>query len=87
MDKEVFEKQAEQEAFKRVRSTLVFEAIAKAENITPSEEALEAKYEDISKQYNIPIEDVKKHLPRSVLENEMSATLAYDFVLKEAVKV
>jgi trigger factor len=87
MDKEAFEKQAEQEAFKRVRSTLVFEAIAKAENITPSEEALEAKYEDISKQYNIPIEDVKKHLPRSVLENEMSATLAYDFVLKEAVKV
>ncbi len=85
--KEQFEEQIAEEAKKRVRTTLVIEAVAKAENIQATDEELDQKYEELSKQYNMPVEEVKKYLPKDVLNNDVAINKAYQFVLDQAVKV
>lgn len=85
--KEQFEEQIAEEAKKRVRTTLVIEAVAKAENIQATDEELDQKYEELSKQYNMPVEEVKKYLPKEVLNNDVAINKAYQFVLDQAVKV
>ena len=59
--KEQFEAQIKEEAVKRVTTTLVMEAIAKAENITATPEELEEKYQELATRYNMPVEEVKKY--------------------------
>ena len=85
--KEQFEEQIAEEAKKRVRTTLVIEAVAKAENIQATDEELDQKYEELSKQYNMPVEEIKKYLPKDVLNNDVAINKAYQFVLDQAVKV
>ena len=72
-------KQYEADADKRVRTNLVIEAIAAAENFTTSDEEVKAEIEDLAGQYNIPVEQVEKLLPVDMLK--------HDIAMKKAVEV
>lgn len=51
--------QMRSDAEKRVRNSLVLDAIAKAEGISASEEEINAELEDLSKMYNRPVEEIR----------------------------
>lgn len=72
-------KQYEADADKRVRTNLVIEAIAAAENFTTSDEEVKAEIEDLAGQYNMPVEQVEKLLPVNMLK--------HDIAMKKAVEV
>lgn len=72
-------KQYEADADKRVRTNLVIEAIAAAENFTTSDEEVKSEIEDLAGQYNMPVEQVEKLLPVDMLK--------HDIAMKKAVEV
>jgi trigger factor len=86
LTKEQFEAQILTESTKRVRTTLVIEAVAKAEKITATEEELTAKYVELAGRYNMPVEEIKKYIPANVLTNDVAINKAYQFILDSAVR-
>ncbi|TNF06493.1 MAG: trigger factor [Bacillota bacterium] len=85
--KEQFEEQIKEESAKRVKTTLVIEAIAKQENIEITDEELDAQYVELSTRYNMPVEDVKKYLPKSMLASDIAINKAYRFVVENVKKI
>jgi len=85
--KEQFEEQIKVEAAKRVLTTLIVEQVAKLENMSATEDELNEKYEELAKRYNMPVDDVKKYLPKNVLSNDIAISKAYQFVIDSAVKI
>lgn len=83
---EQFEAQAKADSEKRVKTTLVLEAVAKAENLTATEADLREKYEELAKRYNMAVDEIKKYLPESILSNDVAINKAYQFVVDSAVK-
>ena len=86
VNKEQFEQQLQDESLKRVKTTLVVEKIAKLEGFKATEEELVAKYDELAKRYNMPVEDIKKYIPESALENDVVLNKAYQFILDSAVR-
>ena len=86
VNKEQFEKQLQEESLKRVKTTLVVEAVAKKEGLTANPEELVQKDEELSKRYNMPVEDIKKYIPETALQNDVILNKAYQFLLDSAVR-
>ncbi len=86
VNKEQFEQQLQDESLKRVKTTLVVEQIAKLEGFKATEEELVAKYDELAKRYNMPVEDIKKYIPENALENDVVLNKAYQFILDSAVR-
>jgi trigger factor len=86
VNKEQFEAQLQEESLKRVKTTLVVEAIAKKEGFKATAEELVAKYEELAKRYNMSVEDIKKYIPENALENDVVLNKAYQFILDSAVR-
>jgi len=84
---EQFEVQAKADSEKRVKTTLVLEAVAKAENLTATEEDLREKYEELAKRYNMAVDEIKKYLPESILSNDVAINKAYQLVIDSVVKI
>ncbi len=84
---EQFEAQALSDSTRRVTTTLVLEAVAKAENLTATKEELASKYEELATRYNMPVEDIKKYLPADILSNDVAINKAYKLVVDSAVKL
>jgi len=84
---EQFEAQAIADSTKRVRTSLVLEAVAKAEGMKATEEELSSKYEELATRYNMPVEEIKKYLPEAILANDVTINKAYKFVVDSAVKL
>ena len=84
---EQFEAQALSDSTKRVRTTLVLEAVSKAEGITATDEELTAKYEELAGKYNMPVDEIKKYLPADILSNDVAINKAYKLVIDSAVKL
>jgi trigger factor len=61
-DEAALREQMKEEAEQRVRGTLTLEAIAKEENIEPSEEDVNAELERMAEMYKMSVEDIKKVL-------------------------
>lgn len=87
MTPEKFEAQALSDSTKRVRTTLVLEAISKAEGITANDEEMAAKYEELAGKYKMPVEEIKKYLPADVLANDVAINKAYKLVIDSAIKL
>jgi trigger factor len=83
---ETFEAQSKKDAAERVKTNLVFEAIAKAETLVPSEERIEEEYKKLAEQHKLTVDYVKQVLPKETIQNDLSAQLGYDFVLEHAIK-
>lgn len=72
-------KQYEADADKRVKTNLVIEAIAKAEEFEASDEEIEKEINDLASEYNMEVEQV-----RNLLSADM---LKHDIAMKKAVEV
>ncbi|TVP86409.1 MAG: trigger factor [Acholeplasmataceae bacterium] len=87
IDAQTFEQQAAVEAKKRVRTTLVFEAIALKEGLKAEDEAVDAKFKDIAAQHKMKLTDVKKYVPRAMIEGDLTNQMAYQLVVDKAKKI
>ncbi len=61
--------QAKPEAERRIKNSLVVEAVAKENNIEATDEEVDAEIEKQAKQYNIKVEDFKKYAGTEGVEN------------------
>ena len=79
--KEMYKNEAE----RRVKMRLILEKIAKLENITPSEEDIEAEYKKMAESYNMDIENVKSAIPQENLTEDLAVEKAMKFVKDNAI--
>ncbi|QDK70687.1 trigger factor [Lactococcus protaetiae] len=77
-------KQYEADADKRVRTNLVVEAIAAAENFTTTDEEVQAEIADLAAQYNMPVEQVEKLLPVDMLKHDIAMKKAVEIIASTA---
>lgn len=83
--KEIFETQTKIESEKRVKLTLVLEAVAKAEGLKATKKELDEKIDGFAKQYNLQPEQVVQYLPAYLIEKDIVVDKAYTLV-KDAAK-
>ncbi len=82
MTMDAFRNQVRPDALSRTQSSLVLEAIAKAENIEASDAEVDAKLEEMSKQYGMELEQLKN----LVGENEKES-MKKDIAIEKAVEL
>jgi trigger factor len=63
---------------------LALARIAELENIEPTEEEIEAEYQNIASMYQMSIDDVKKYIDKDMLMNDLKNQNAYKFVKENA---
>jgi trigger factor len=81
-NEESLKEQMKADAAKRVRNSLVLEAIAKAENIEVTEEDIAEELENLSKMYNRPAEEI-----RGIFEkNGYMENITGDLKIRKAIK-
>ena len=73
------------EAEKRVKMRLALEKIAKLEEITPSEEQIEAEYKRMGEAYNMEAEKVREIIPADSIAEDLKVQLAMELVKNSAV--
>ena len=79
MTLETLREQMRPMAEKQVKVRLALEKIASLENLSATDEAVEAEYARISEAYNVPVEEVKKMI--------LAEDLKKDIVVGEAMKL
>lgn len=79
-------KQYESEADKRVKTNLVIEAIAKAEDFEATDEEIEKEINDLATEYNMPVEQVRTLLSADMLKHDIAMKKAVE-VITETAKV
>jgi len=73
-------------AERQVKTRLALEAIVKTENITPTDEEIEAEYKKIASGYTVELEQVKASIPVESLSEDIVLRKAVDLV-KENAKI
>ncbi|MDE7331029.1 MAG: trigger factor [Lachnospiraceae bacterium] len=79
--------QVKPQADKRIKSRLVLEAVAKAENIEASEEDYEQELKAMAEAYQMEIDKVKEMLPEksvSQIKEDIAVRKAAEFVVEQA---
>ena len=82
MNKESFKEQTTPRAEERIKSRLVLEAVADAENIQATDEEFENEISDMAKNYNMEAEQVKNFLREEDADN-----LKLDIRIKKAIEL
>jgi len=80
---EVREKMKEQAAA-NVKTSLIIEAIAKAEDIKPSEEEIAEEYQKFAEAYKMDVEELRKRIPEEDIVANLSSAKAVDFLVENA---
>lgn len=73
------------DAQRRVKGSLVLDAVIKAENIEISDEDVEKEYTEMSTLYNMDAEQIKKLLPAENIKNDLAQQKALELI-KSSVK-
>lgn len=73
------------DAQRRVKGSLVLDAVIKAENIEISDEDLEKEYTEMSTLYNMDVEQIKKLLPAENIKDDLAQQKALELI-KSSVK-
>ena len=76
--------EAKEPAMRQVRMDLAMGAIIKTENITASDEEVEAEYQHMAEQYSMDIEMVKKYLNDEQVRDELISRKAIEVVTSSA---
>ena len=87
---EALQEQMRPDALKRIQSSLVLEAIAKAEQLEVSEEEFEEEIEHMAAAYNIEkekLEDLMDDTERKSIRTDLSIQKAVDLITEQAVEV
>ena len=77
--------QFEGDADKRVRTNLVIEAVAAAENFETTQDEIDTEVAELAETYNMPKEQVEKLLPADMLKHDIAAKKAVDVITSTAV--
>ncbi len=85
MTMEGFRKTFAEQAEKQVKIHLALEKIVELENIEPTEEKLNERYEQLAKAYNMEVEQVKKLVPADGLKQDVAVQMAIDLIRDTAV--
>lgn len=73
------------DAQRRVKVSLVLDAVIKAENIEISDEDVEKEYTEMSTLYNMDVEQIKKLLPAENIKDDLAQQKALELI-KSSVK-
>ena len=84
MDMAAFRESNREKAEMQVKVRLALETIAKQENLTVSDEDLEAEYERFAEQYHLKVEQIKAALSEKGLRADMLTEKAMHFVRDNA---
>ena len=84
MDEAKLLEDAKEPAERQVRMDLAMAAIIKAEDITASDEEVEAEYAKFAEQYSMDIEMVKKYLTADQIRDELISRKAVEIVTSSA---
>ena len=87
MTPQVMMEQTKPQALKRIQSRLVLEAVAKAENLSASEEDFEAEIKDMSEKYQMEADKVKELLGekgKDQVYEDLAIRKAVEFLVAEA---
>ena len=76
--------QSKPQALKRIQSRLVLEAVAAAENLTASDEELDAELGRMAEQYKMDVEKIKTIVAESALSGDLRISNALEFIKKNA---
>ena len=77
------------EAVKRIKNSLVLEAVAKAENIEVSEEEFEAELQKMADMYKMEIEKIKEFMQDAEakqLKDDIAIQKAVELIVSSAVE-
>ena len=77
--------QFEGDADKRVRTNLVIEAVAAAENFKTTQDEIDTEVAELAETYNMPKEQVEKLLPADMLKHDIAAKEAVEVITSTAV--
>ncbi len=87
MEMSTFRASMRDSAEKQIKMDLALEKISELENITPSDEDIEAEYKKIAESYDMDVEEIKKGISvesvSAELKREKAAALVYDSAVEE----
>ena len=69
----------------QVKTELLLEAVAKAENLEPTDEELEAYYQKTAEGVGATVEDVKRYFGETFLKNELRKEQALNLIVENAI--
>ena len=69
----------------QVKTELLLEAVAKAENLEPTDEELEAYYQKTAEGVGATVDDVKRYFGETFLKNELKKEQAMNLIVGNAV--
>ncbi|MBE5979797.1 MAG: trigger factor [Paenibacillaceae bacterium] len=84
---ETLREQMKPQALKRIETRLVLEAVAKAENIVVSDEAVEKEIATMAESYKMEVSQIKEYLGESgvvQMKEDLAVQEAVDFLVAEA---
>ena len=84
---ETLREQMKPQALKRIQTRLVLEAVAKAENIAVSDEAVEKEIATMAESYKMEVSQIKEYLGESgivQMKEDLAVQEAVDFLVAEA---
>ncbi len=84
-DMDTFRNSFREQAVNQVKMRLALETIVKKENITVSEEEINAEYAKIADAYKLSVDEVKKYIPVEEISADAAANKAIDLVKDSAV--
>ena len=79
-DMKTFRATFQESAERQVKIRLALEKIAEVEQLTASEEDIQAEYEKIAQNYGIDVEKVKGILPAAEIAKDVTVNKAIDLV-------
>ena len=85
MEMDSFRMTFEEQAKKQVKIRLALEKIVELENISASEEELEAEYAKLAENYQMKTDEIKSVIPASELKMDLAVNKAIDLVKSSAV--
>ena len=85
LDLDKLREQMRPQAVNQVKGRLILEKIAALENITPSDEDVNAEYERMAEAYHIELEKVKESIDASAIAEDIKVRKALDLVKEKAV--
>ncbi len=86
MDREGFEEGFRDQSERQVKARLALEAVAQAENITPTDEEIDAEYQKLAQQYDMDTDKVKAMISKEDLSQDVAVEQALKCI-KDAAEV
>lgn len=85
MSNDAFKEQFRPQAERQVKLRLAIDKIAEIENLVATPEEMEKKYKELAEQYKMETEQIKQFISEEVLQKDIAAEKAVDFLRENRV--